>query len=178
MGSVSCAAILNRHWKVVFLFDSWTNKLCSAWNRFAADFIKRSSLLWMRGSRGRGRPPGCGRHHQGVAGQGNISGLNQITYTDWEDQTFSRNLISGWLGQLKSSTWPSLSCYLTSALGSPSSSAPLQVHLWRGDLPLNTLVYCIALLISYLLIPCTPWLKCFDFMDRRVEPVLAQNTKK
>ena len=44
-----------------------------------ADCVERSSLLWMRRIRGRGRPPGCGTHHQGVAGQGNISDLNQIT---------------------------------------------------------------------------------------------------
>ena len=28
------------------------------------------------------QPPGCGRHHQGVAGQGNISDLNQLTNID------------------------------------------------------------------------------------------------
>ena len=102
VNSVSCAAIVNRHWKVVFLCGSWTdssNELCSAGNRFAADCFKRSSLLWMRRSRCRGRLPSCRRHHQGVAGQtqGNIRGLNQITYFDSEDQTYFRNRISGWV---------------------------------------------------------------------------------
>ena len=44
------------------------------------------------------------------------------------------------LGQLTSSTWPSLGCYLISALGSTSSSAPLQVHIGRGDLPPNAFI--------------------------------------
>ena len=48
-------------------------------NDVLANCVERASLLWMRRSRGRGRPPGYGRRHQGVAGQGNISGLNQIT---------------------------------------------------------------------------------------------------
>ena len=69
--------------------DRIGNSLLQIWkltsdssNRFAADFFKRSSLLWMRRSRGRGRPSGCGRHQQGVAGQGNISDLNPITDID------------------------------------------------------------------------------------------------
>ena len=151
VGSASCAAIVNRHWKVVFLCGSWTdssNELCSAGNRFAADCLKRSSLLWMRRSRCRGRPPSCRRHHQGVAGQDNISDLNQITDIDWEEQTYSMHLISSW-ESLPSSTWPPLGCYLISALGSTSSSAPLQVHLGRGDLPLTTVItlYCFSNLL-------------------------------
>ena len=41
------------------------------------------------------------------------------------------------------------SCYLTSALGSPFSSALLQVHLGRGDLPLTTVItlYCLSNLL-------------------------------
>ena len=102
----------------------------------------------MRRSRWRGRPPSCRRHHQGVAGQGNISDLNQITDIDWEEQTYSMHLISGW-ESLPSSTWPPLGCYLISALGSTSSSAPLQVHLGRGDLPLTTVItlYCFSNLL-------------------------------
>ena len=83
----------------------------------------------------------------------------QIAYTDWEDQTFSRNLISGCLGQIESSTWPSLSCYLTSALGSPSSSAPLQVHLGRGDLPPNAVaLHCSIIILVCMLKPLPSWL--------------------
>ena len=54
------------------------------------------------------------------------------------------------MGQLTSSIWPSLGCFLISALGSTSSSAPLQVHLRRGDLPLNTAItlYCFSNLLS------------------------------
>ena len=51
-------------------------------NDVLANCVERSSLLWMRRSRGRGSTPGCGRHRQGVAGQGNISDLNQITDID------------------------------------------------------------------------------------------------
>ena len=53
------------------------------------------------------------------------------------------------LGELTSSTWPPLGCYLISALGSTSSSAPLQVHLGRGDLPLTTVItlYCLSNLL-------------------------------
>ena len=110
--------------------------------------VKRSFLLWMRRSRGRDRPQICGRYHEGLAGQGNISGLNQITYIDWEDQTYSRNLISGW-NSLRVQIGPPFSCYSTSALGSPSSSASLQVHLGRGGLPLNTVtLYCFINLLS------------------------------
>ena len=51
------------------------------------------------------------------------------------------------LGQLTSSTW--LSCFLTSALESPSSSAPLQVHLGQGGPPLYTAtLYCFIKLLS------------------------------
>ena len=109
----------------------------------------------MRMRRGRGRPPSCGRHHQGIAGWGNISDLNQITDIDWEDQTYSRNLISSW-DSLRVQLGPPFSCNSTSALGSPSSSAPLEVHLGRGGLPFNTVtLYCFINLL-FADIPCPP----------------------
>ena len=158
---------------VVLETDS-SDELCSAGNRFAADCFKRSSLLWMRRSRWRGRPPSCRRHHQGVAGQGNISDLNQITDIDWEEQTYSMHLISSW-ESLPSSTWPPLGCYLISALGSTSSSAPLQVHLGRRDLPLNTITryYFINLLSAD-----TPDPLNIMFWFHGYESVLARHTKK
>ena len=124
--------------------------------------VKRSFLLWMRRSRGRDRPQICGRYHEGLAGQGNISGLNQITYIDWEDQTYSRNLISGW-NSLRVQIGPPFSCYSTSALGSPSSSASLQVHLGRGGASLSILLHYIPLSISYLLIFLAPPIIMFWF---------------
>ena len=120
VGSVSCAAILNRLWKVVFLVVFEQASCARQEIDLLLICVKRSFLLWMRRSRGRDRPQICGRYHEGLAGQGNISGLNQITYIDWEDQTYSRNLISGW-NSLRVQIGPPFSCYSTSALGSPNN---------------------------------------------------------
>ena len=75
------AGIEKSSFLVVLGTDS-SNELCSAGNRFAADCVKRLSLLLMRRSRERGRPSGCGRDHYGVAVKGSISGLNQTTYIE------------------------------------------------------------------------------------------------